>query len=129
MRSGSDQRRNRFQRNPSSQPHTGTSQRSQNFDSHGPGDRVRGNAAQVCEHYLVLAREAARSDDRVTSENYYQHAEHYFRIGNAGRDGNPAAASPLADQATVEMGLAPTESSAIEEPVISAPEHDRFSHA
>jgi hypothetical protein len=123
MRSGPDQRPgNRFHRNRPSQPQPGTSQPSQTFDSHGPGDRIRGNASQVYERYLTLAREAARSDDRVASENYYQHAEHYFRIGNAGRDGNSAAALPPIDQATFETDLAPTERSEIEEPVISAPE-------
>jgi hypothetical protein len=35
-----------------------------------------------------LAREAERSGDRVVSESYYQHAEHYFRINNASREGN-----------------------------------------
>jgi hypothetical protein len=122
MRSGPDERpRNRFHRNRPSQPHSGTSQRSQTFDSHGPGDRIRGNASQVYERYLTLAREAARSDDRVASESYYQHAEHYFRTGNAGRDGNSAAASQPS-QATVETNLAPTERSEIEGPVIPAPE-------
>jgi hypothetical protein len=58
----------------------------------------------------------------VASENYYQHAEHYFRIDNAGRDGNSAAASQPSDQATVETNLAPTERSEIEEPGIPAPE-------
>jgi hypothetical protein len=29
--------------------------------------------------YLELARVEARSDDTIGAENYYQHAEHYFR--------------------------------------------------
>jgi hypothetical protein len=119
MRSGPD---HRFHRNRASQPRPGTSQRSQTFDSHGPGDRIRGNASQVYERYLTLAREAARSDDRVASENYYQHAEHYFRIDNAGRDGNSAAASQPSDQATVATNLTLSERSGIEEPVNPAPE-------
>jgi hypothetical protein len=53
------------------------------------------------QRYLTLAQEAARMDDRVASEGYYQHAEHYFRIGNAGRDGNSATTMqlPLQDAA------------------------------
>ena len=55
--------------------------RNQNFDSHGPeGTRVRGNAFQVYEKYQTLAREAA---ERIDAENYYQHAEHYYRIVEA----------------------------------------------
>jgi hypothetical protein len=50
------------------------------FDSNGPSVRIRGNAVQVHEKYLGLARDAASSGDRVAAENYYQHAEHYFRI-------------------------------------------------
>lgn len=109
MRSGSDQASgNRFRRNHPSLPLSGT-QRSQPFNSHGPGDRVRGNASQMYQRYLTLAQEAARADDRVASEGYYQHAEHYFRIGNAGRDGNSAAATqfPLQDAAARADEVAP----------------------
>jgi hypothetical protein len=58
--------------------------RSQTFDSNGgPGIKIRGNAYQVFERYVALAREAHSSGDRIAAENYYQHAEHYFRIMNA----------------------------------------------
>ena len=32
------------------------------------------------ERYLALARAAAASGDAVESENYLQHADHYFRL-------------------------------------------------
>ena len=54
--------------------------RHQTFDSNGPDVRIRGNAYQVHEKYLQLARDASASGDRVTAENYHQHAEHYYRI-------------------------------------------------
>jgi len=57
--------------------------RSQTFDSNGPGIKIRGNAYQVFERYVALAREASTSGDRIAAENFYQHAEHYFRILNA----------------------------------------------
>jgi hypothetical protein len=57
------------------------------FDSNGPNVRVRGNAHQIFERYIGLAREAAISDDSITAENFYQHAEHYFRIASANREG------------------------------------------
>jgi len=61
--------------------------RSQTFDSNGPNVKIRGNAYQVFERYIALAREAQSSGDRVAAENLYQHAEHYFRIMNANGDG------------------------------------------
>ncbi len=54
--------------------------RNQSFDSSGPEGKVRGTASQVYEKYLALARDASSSGDRVVAENYFQHAEHYFRI-------------------------------------------------
>jgi len=59
------------------------SNRQQLFDSNGPSVRIRGNAFQVHEKYLGLARDAASAGDRVAAENYFQHAEHYFRIYSA----------------------------------------------
>jgi hypothetical protein len=57
--------------------------RNQTYDSNGPDIRVRGNAHQVLEKYLALARDASSQGDRIAAENYYQHAEHYFRTINA----------------------------------------------
>jgi hypothetical protein len=42
--------------------------------------KIRGTAAHVYEKYLQLARDANSAGDRVTAENYLQHAEHYWRI-------------------------------------------------
>jgi hypothetical protein len=38
------------------------------------------NAKTSYEKYVTLARAAALSGDAVETENYYQHAEHYFRL-------------------------------------------------
>lgn len=61
--------------------------RHQTFDSNGPSVRIRGNAAQVHEKYLAMARDAASAGDRIAAENFLQHAEHYFRIINADNEG------------------------------------------
>jgi hypothetical protein len=61
--------------------------RIQTFDSNGPSVKIRGNAYQVFERYVAMAREAATSGDRVAAENLYQHAEHYYRVMNANGDG------------------------------------------
>src|SRR5262250_1504088 len=62
-------------------------QRNQTFDSNGPNVKIRGNAYQVFERYIALAREAASAGDRIAAENLYQHAEHYFRVMNANGEG------------------------------------------
>ena len=61
--------------------------RSQTFDSNGPNVKIRGNAYQVFERYLALAREAQSSGDRIAAEYFFQHAEHYFRVMNANGEG------------------------------------------
>ena len=63
----------------------GRSRKSQNpltrvFESNGPDVKIRGSATHVAEKYLQLARDAHTSGDPVAAENYYQHAEHYFRM-------------------------------------------------
>jgi hypothetical protein len=50
------------------------------LESNGPDMKVRGPASHIFERYLQLARDANSSGDRVMSENYLQHAEHYFRL-------------------------------------------------
>jgi hypothetical protein len=54
--------------------------RNQSFDSNGPGVRLRGTAHQIYEKYLMLGRDSAASGDRIMSENYFQHADHFYRI-------------------------------------------------
>jgi hypothetical protein len=73
-------------RNNGRKPHM--PQRSQTFDSSGPDVRIRGNAYQVLEKYLAMARDATAAGDRISAENFYQHAEHYFRMINANSEGH-----------------------------------------
>ena len=76
MRSGPNNRRSRGRGNSG---RGNRPQRSNNFDSNGPDIKVRGSAQQVVEKYQALAREAATAGDPVKAENYFQHAEHYYR--------------------------------------------------
>lgn len=50
------------------------------YESNGPEVKIRGNATQIYDKYLQLARDASSAGDRVRAENLYQHAEHYYRI-------------------------------------------------
>jgi len=97
MRSGRDQRpRGRFNANRPFNPQPRNPQNNQTFDSNGPNIKIRGSAHQIFERYLALAREATANDDRIAAENLYQHAEHYFRVDNARREGNQQGTPPQA---------------------------------
>lgn len=50
------------------------------YESSGPEGKVRGTPQQIIEKYQSLARDKATSGDRVMSEAFLQHAEHYMRI-------------------------------------------------
>src|SRR5580693_4973627 len=78
--------------------------RSQTFDSNGPNVKIRGNAYQVFERYQALAREAQTSGDRVAAENFFQHAEHYFRVMNAQGEGFQGQPRPQQMPSDNDMG-------------------------
>src|SRR5215471_621736 len=98
MRQGNNPRRSRGR--GGRKPHLPL--KSQTFDSNGPDVRVRGNAHQILEKYLSLARDAASAGDRIAAENFLQHAEHYYRLINANGDGQ--AARRLAPRQDEEFG-------------------------
>ena len=52
-----------------------------NFQRKSPG-RNNHNAPKLIEKYSNLAREALSSGDKILSENYFQHADHFTRILN-----------------------------------------------
>jgi hypothetical protein len=83
--------------------------RIQTFDSNGPNIKIRGNAYQVFERYVALAREAAASGDRIAAENLYQHAEHYFRVMNANGEANSQGGAPPRPTTTADLELGGTE--------------------
>ena len=73
------------------------------LESNGPDVKVRGTAHQICEKYQALARDAQSSGDRIASENYLQHAEHYHRIIQASQAAQ-AEAQPQGDKGAVKAG-------------------------
>ena len=83
MRQGSHSKRNRGR---GGNRRSGTPSRNHTFDSNGPDIRIRGNAHQVHEKYINLAREASTNGEAVLAESYFQHAEHYYRILSAFTD-------------------------------------------
>jgi hypothetical protein len=65
--------------------HNNNHRKSQNpltrvYESNGPDVKIRGTANHIADKYIQLARDSQSSGDPVAAENYYQHAEHYFRL-------------------------------------------------
>ena len=52
-----------------------------NFQRKVPG-RNNHNASKLIEKYNDLAREALANEDKILSENYFQHADHFTRVQN-----------------------------------------------
>jgi Domain of unknown function (DUF4167) len=61
--------------------------RSKRWSSNAPRPEQRGShaAQRNYERYLALAQAEALSGNTVGAENYYQHAEHYFRSMSSDR--------------------------------------------
>jgi hypothetical protein len=81
MRNGQNKQRMRGRNNNNNNNH----RKSQNpmtrvYESNGPDVKIRGTPSHIAEKYMQLARDAHTSGDPVAAENYYQHAEHYFRL-------------------------------------------------
>jgi hypothetical protein len=79
-------RRNNFRRNDRNfksngdRPKYGSNfSNNDNFQRKIPG-RNNHNASKLIEKYNNLAREALSSGDKILSENYFQHADHFTRI-------------------------------------------------
>ncbi|MDC2997477.1 DUF4167 domain-containing protein [Candidatus Pelagibacter sp.] len=81
-------RRNNFRRNDRNFKSNGERpkyvnnfSKNENFQRKLPG-RNNHNASKLIEKYSNLAREALSSGDKILSENYFQHADHFTRILN-----------------------------------------------
>ena len=81
-------RRNTFRRNDRAFKSSGERNKfnnnysnTENFQRKAPG-RNNHNASKLIDKYNNLAREALSVGDKILSENYFQHADHFTRILN-----------------------------------------------
>ena len=88
FRNNNNVRRNNFRRGDrgfksnTDRPKYGSNfSKNDNFQRKSPG-RNNHNASKLIEKYSNLAREALSSGDKILSENYFQHADHFTRILN-----------------------------------------------
>jgi len=82
-----DETKNKFTTTSGPQPKTARTLKRPSLPQQWDGGAGSGNANQLLEKYLGLARDAQAAGDRIAAENYSQHAEHYFRIINANAEG------------------------------------------
>ena len=68
-----------FYKNGSDQKLNSDFSNNSNFKRRNPG-RNNQNASKLAEKYTSLAREVLLNGDKILSENYFQHAEHFIRI-------------------------------------------------
>ena len=88
FRNNNNNRRNNFRRNNRNFKSNGDTSKfgssfsnNENFKRKAPG-RNNHNAPKLIEKYNDLAREALSNGDKILSENYLQHADHFTRILN-----------------------------------------------
>ena len=88
FRNNNNNRRNNFRRNDRNFKSNGDRQKFSNsftnndsFKRKSPG-RNNHNAPKLIEKYNDMAREALSNGDKILSENYLQHADHFTRILN-----------------------------------------------
>ncbi len=67
-----------------------------NFRRRNPG-RNNQNASNLVEKYTSLAREALSNGDKILSENYFQHADHFSRIVESKKENLTNTTSPAQD--------------------------------
>ena len=86
FRNNNNGRRNNFRRNDRNFKSNGdrtkfgsSFSKNDNFQRKTPG-RNNHNASKLIEKYSNLAREALSGGDKILSENYFQHADHFTRI-------------------------------------------------
>ena len=68
-----------FRRNGNGHKNNGDFNNGSSFKRRHPGKNNQ-NAAKLVEKYNDLAREALSNGDKILSENYLQHSEHFSRI-------------------------------------------------
>ncbi len=99
----------------------GHHQPNRTMESNGPEGKVRGPAALICERYMQLARDAYSSGDRVLAENFFQHADHYFRLLRAMQP----AASPPSERFTSDSDYEEGEDEGVSDNEAPAPRETR----
>ena len=108
FRNNNNSRRNNFRRNDRNfksnnerSKFTSNFSNNENFQRKIPS-RNNHNASKLIEKYNNLAREALSGGDKILSENYFQHADHFTRILN---EQEKIRKSKLSDNASKDIKM------------------------
>ena len=111
FRNNNNLRRNNFRRNErnfksnSERPKYGSNfSNNESFQRKSPG-RNNHNASKLIEKYNNLAREALSSGDKIMSESYFQHADHFKRILNEQESIKKARSNDINDPSEKKIDL------------------------
>ena len=111
FRNNNNVRRNNFRRNDRGfksnldrPKYSSNFSKNENFQRKSPG-RNNHNASKLIEKYSNLAREALSTGDKILSENYFQHADHFTRILND-QDAQRKLNSQNSDQSKTQQNIA-----------------------
>ena len=111
FRNNNNVRRNNFRRNDRGfksnldrPKYSSNFSKNENFQRKSPG-RNNHNASKLIEKYSNLAREALSTGDKILSENYFQHADHFTRILND-QDAQRKINSQSNDQSKSQQNIA-----------------------
>ena len=114
FRNNNNVRRNNFRRNDRGfksnldrPKYSSNFSKNENFQRKSPG-RNNHNASKLIEKYSNLAREALSTGDKILSENYFQHADHFTRILND-QDAQRKINSQNNDQSKSQQNIAETD--------------------
>ena len=98
-----------------------------NFRRSVPG-RNNHNALKLIEKYNDLAREALANEDKILSENYFQHADHFTRVQNeqesirmARVNSSPASTIKPVETETKDEKLVKTEEDVVKKTILEPP--------
>jgi len=83
---------------------------SDSFQRKVPG-RNNHNASKLIEKYNDLAREALANEDKILSENYFQHADHFMRILNEQEKNQPPKLVDKSIKTDEKVEISPTKQS------------------
>ena len=110
-RSGFRRNTRNFKSNADNQKFGSNFSNNESFKRKAPG-RNNHNASKLIEKYSDLAREASSNGDKILSENYMQHADHFTRILNEQEN---LRKTRLAENKTINLETPVTKISTINE--------------
>ena len=95
-----------FKRNGEDSKFRSNFSHNENFQRKIPGKNNH-NASRLIEKYTDLAKEALANEDKILSENYFQHADHFTRVLKEQEQNRPIKSTGVVEAKLVEENKKP----------------------